>query len=130
MDRPVQDARSVQHRNVFGIAPCLHAEGAAEILGEDAQLLGLDAHGAGDLAAHGGDTLRAAAQSELVLAGVVARGRRTWLERGDHQTLIDQFDTRYMGRVLEGAIERGLLLAVGIWRRGPVEAYIGGHFRP
>src|SRR6185437_14293093 len=115
--RPVQVARSMQHRNVFGIAPGLHAKGAAEIFGKYAQLLGLDAHSAGDLAAHGGNTLRAAAQNELVLAGVVARGRRAWLDRGYHQTLIDQFDTRYMGRVPEGAIERSLLLAVGIWRR-------------
>ena len=130
MHRLLQHARRVQHRDIFGIAPALHAEGAAEIVGEDAQLLRLDAHGAGDLAAHGGDALRAAAKRELLGAGVVARGRRARLERGDHQALIDQFDAHHMGGILEGAIERRLFLALGIGGRAPVETDIAGRFRP
>src|ERR1035441_10765933 len=58
MDRLSKRARGVQHGPVFRIAPALHAEGAAKIAGEDAQLLRLDVHGAGDLAAHGGNSLQ------------------------------------------------------------------------
>ena len=43
-----------------------------------------------------------------LLAGVVARGRRARLERGDHQALVDELDAHHMRGVLEGAIERGL----------------------
>ncbi len=103
---------------------------AADIVAEDAQLVWLDAHGAGDLAAHGGDALGAAAQRELVDPGVIARGRGARLERGDDQALIDKFDAHDMRGVLEGAIERRLLLAVGIGRRGPVEPDIAGRIRP
>ncbi len=130
MDRLSQRARGVQHGHVFRIAPALHAESAAEIVGEDAQLFRLEAHGAGDLAAHGGDALRAAAKRELFAATVVARGRRARLERSDHQALVDELDAHDMRGVLEGALKRGLLLAVGIGRRAPVETDIAGRFRP
>ena len=130
MDRFLQQTRGVQHGHVFGIAPALHAESAAEIVGEHAQLLRLDPHGAGDLALHGGHGLRAAAQREHFFLGVVARGRGARLERGHHQALVDQFDAHHMRCVLEGPLERGLLLTVGIGRRAPVETDIAGRFRP
>ena len=90
----------------------------------------LDVHGAGDLAAHAATPCVPQRRVNCLLAGVIARGRRARLERGDHQALVDQFDAHHMRCVLEGALERGLLLAVGIGRRAPVEADIAGRFRP
>ena len=130
MDRPLELARSMQHRDVFGIAPALHAEGAAEVFGDDAQFLGLDVHGACDLRPHAGKALRRTTQRELLGARVVARRGGARLKRSHHQTLVHQFDLHDMGGVLEGAVQRGQLLAVRVGRRGPVKTDIARRVGP
>ena len=114
MHRLAERARGMQQRDIFRVRGALHAEGAADVAGDDVQLLRLDVERAGDLAAHAADRLRGAAQRELLAGRVVARGRRARLERGHHKTLVDQFDPHHMRGVLEGAVERGLFLAVRI----------------
>ena len=124
------DARGVQHGDEFGVTGRLHAEGAADVVGDKVQFLRLEIHRRRDLAAHAGHTLRRAAQREALAARVIARGGGARLERGDDQPLVDQFDLHHMRGFGEGALERGLLLAVGIGRRAPVEADIARRFRP
>ena len=130
MHRLAERPRGMQQRDIFGMGRALHAERAADVVGEHAQFLRLDVHGVRELAAHIGNALRRTAQGELLAGGIVARGRAARLERGDHQPLVDEFDAHDMGGVLERMVERRLLLAVGIGRRGPVEGDIAGRLRP
>ena len=130
MDRLLQIARRMQHRDVFGIAPALHAESAAEIVGDDVQLLRLDVHRAGNLRPHAGEALSGAAQREFVGLGVVVRRRRARFERSDDQTLVHQLDFHDMRGVLEGALERRLLFSISIGGRGPVKTDIAGGVGP
>ena len=130
MDRLAERLGAVQQRDIFRISRGLHAKSAADILSEHAQLFRLDAHGLGEVHAHAADPLGPAAQRVAVAAGVVARARGARLDRGHHQTLVDQFDARHVRGFLERAVEGALLLPVRIGRCSPVEPYIARCLRP
>ncbi len=106
MHRTPDALRRDQQRGVFGIGRRLHAEAAADVIGDDAQALALEPEHADELVAQHGDALRAAAQDIAVLRRVVGRRRAARLHRGDDHTLVDQRDTRHVRRVAEGLVKR------------------------
>ena len=130
MHRPANLTRGVQQSHVFRIARRLHAETAADVLGQHQELFRRKLHGGDHLAADLGDALRGAAQDVAIPGGIVACRGHARLERGADQALIDEIDARNMGGVGEDAIDLGLHLAFGIGRCRPVKREITGRLRP
>ena len=84
---PAELARGDKEGGVFGIARGLHAEAAADIAGQDAQLLRRHAEGADELVAQHLSTLRAGMKRQTVARRVIARDGTTRLERGHDEAL-------------------------------------------
>src|SRR5437899_2390544 len=73
MDRPADPAGDDQQDGIFRIERGLHAEGAADVVGQHAQLLALETHDGQQRIAHGAHALRAHPQGVAVGRRVVAR---------------------------------------------------------
>ena len=117
-------------RDVFGIGAGLHAEGAADVLGDDAELLLRHVHDRHGVVAHGARALRADAQMIAVARRVVARGRAARLHGDVGQPLLHDLDARDVLGGGDDLVDLGRIrIRIGM-RAGPIERDIAGRFRP
>ena len=121
--------RHQQHRQ-FRIGPGLEPEGAADVLGDDAQLLALEAHDRQHAVAQHAGALRAGAQRICVGLRIVAAGAAARLHGGDEDALVVMGQPRHVG----GRLDDGVGLArigVGILRESrPIERGVAARLRP
>ena len=129
-DRPAGQLRGDQQRRIFRIDRGLHAERAADVLGDDAQLLARQSHHGDDLLALRPGALRAGAQRVAIGRRVVARGRAARLHGGDDEALVDHRDARDMRGAGENPLDLARIAAVVRHRAGPVERDIARRFGP
>ena len=119
-DRAAERPRRVQDRDVFGIGRRLHAERAADVVGEHPQPLGLDLEQVlGERAAQAEHALAADVQGEAPALGVVVGDGGARLHGRDHHPIADQPHPGDVGGRGERLL-RGLVVA-----EAPVEAEVG-----
>ena len=123
--RAADFARSHQQRDIFRIDRRLHAETAADVVGDDAQLFVRHAHDGGRLAAQRIGALRAGAQRVALARRVVLAGGAARLERGDHHALVDDAHARHVRRALDDLVDLALVLFAR-HRARPIDAEIAG----
>ncbi len=128
MHRPPDLARGHHHRDVFRIDRCLHAEGAADIVGDHPQFFVRHAHDGCRLAAQAIGALRAGAQRVAVVVLVVDAGSAARFHRGHHQALVGDADPRDMRRLGDDFGHVAFVLLAG-HRARPVDAEIAGRVR-
>ena len=117
--------RGAEQRHIFRIARRLHAEPAADIVGQHANPIRRKPQCAAELTAHAGDALGAAAQGEAGRLVVARRqGARLHRDRGD--PLVDEVPASDMVGAGEDAVDLAPIVARRIGRRGPVEGEIAG----
>src|SRR6516225_6003301 len=88
MHRTADLLRGHKQRDIFRIGGGFQTECAADILGDDAQLLLRPIHDAENVLAHGAGALRAGAQCVSVARGVVTCGATARLHGSDAEALI------------------------------------------
>ncbi len=103
-DRPPEQARAVQHRDVFGIGLRLHAEGAADIAGEQAQLGRRNVEDFGELAAQAEHALASDMEGEALALRIVGGDRGARLHGVDDEAVVEELEPRHMGGVGEGLL--------------------------
>jgi hypothetical protein len=119
-----------QHRDIFRIRRGLHAEGAADIAGQQPHLLRRDDEAGGKLVAQHARALRRHAQEVFVFRRVVACRRATRLHRGDDDALVDLGHFRHVRGASELTIDPFELGVVARCRRHEVEGDIARRFGP
>ncbi len=112
-DRPAKRARGVQRADIFRIGAAFHAEGAADIAGHNANLLGRNVEQRGDCRAQAEHTLAADMQGEAPGCRIVFGDRRTRLHGIDHDAAVDDVEAGDVGGAREGF---GDLFAVAIMK--------------
>ncbi len=100
--------------NIFGEHHGLHAEGAADLAGQDTYILGLDTHHIGDVGAHGGNALRAHIKGEAIVLEGADGGAR--LHCVDHQAGVGDLQSRDMRRLGEGGVDRSGIAVMKVER--------------
>ena len=125
--RPAEFPGADQHRDIFRIDRGLHAEGAADILGDDAQLVVRHAHDGGRHVAQRIGALRAGIERVAVGRLVIDAGRAARFHRRHHHALIGDRHLGDMRRLGDQARDLALVV-VARHRTGPVDAEITGHF--
>ena len=110
-DRAAERARGMQHADIFRKRRRLHAERAADIAGEDADLLGLDVEDFRHVAPHAEHALRGDVQREASARGIVDADRRARLHRVHHQAAVDELEPRDVRGLGEGG---GHLLGIAV----------------
>ena len=95
--------------DVLGVHAGFHAEAAADIADDDADLVVRDAQRAGNAVAGAGRRLARQAQRHAIGFGVIVRERAARLHRGGDQPLVDQVQRHDMrGRSERGLARRGI----------------------
>src|SRR5262249_16117023 len=89
-DRAAQYARGVQATDILRVGAGFHAERAADIAGEDAQLLHRDAEDAAQQVTLAEHALAAEAQDEAIGVGLVLADRGARLHRTDNNAVVAQ----------------------------------------
>src|SRR5277367_5850273 len=105
MDRTPDLFGRTQQRDIFGIARRLHAEAAADVVGENPKPVGGEPHRAAQLTANAGDALSSAPQGEAPGSRIEARGPSTRLHGGDGDALVDEFYARDMSRARKDLVD-------------------------
>ena len=109
--RPPQPARGPGHQDLLGVGKILHAEAAAEIVGENPQALLPDPENAGDDGACAVHMLAVDVEGVALGLRVVDAERAARLDGVHDQAVVDQLDLHRMGRGREGRL-RGRPVAV------------------
>ena len=91
-DRSAELARRMHDAEMFGIGRLLHAERAADPVGQNPDLVALDAEHAGDVVAEAEHALVADMQRPMAALSVVIGDRRARLHRIDHDAVVAQFE--------------------------------------
>ena len=121
--RPFGFLRRHHERDVLRVAGRLHAEGAADVFGDDAQFVVRDAHDGGSLDAHRVRALRTAMQRIAVACCVVDARGAAGFERGyDHALMVDAHFGD-VGCILDD-VGDGLLVVLARRRTGPIDTEI------
>ena len=89
-DRTAERARRMQHADIFRKRRRLHAERAADMAGQDANLLRLDLEDLRHVAPQPEHSLRRGVQREASARRLVDADRRARLHRVDHHPAVDQ----------------------------------------
>ena len=121
------EPRGGDQRGIFRIDAGFHAEGAADIFGQHADLALLAFEEIGQCVADNAGALRTGAQGRDIRRRIVPGGGPARLHRGDDQTLIHNGDARDMRRFGEGVVDRFLARGRIGGRSGPVDGDIAGH---
>ena len=90
LDRTAQRLGGEQHADILGEDLALHAERAADIIGQHAHLIGRGAENPGRAAFHAEDALAADGQRIFAGAGIVLPDRRARLHRVDDDAVADE----------------------------------------
>ena len=111
LDRAAERARGMQHADIFGKRRRLHAERAAHVRRQDADLLRLDLEDLRHVAAQAEHALRGRMQREAPARRIVDADRRARLHGAHHHATVDELDARHMRGLGEGGLD---LLAVAV----------------
>ena len=109
--RPPQPARGPGHEDLLMIGKILHAEAAAEIVGEDAEAVLLDPEDAGDDGARAVHVLAVNVEGVALAFRIVDAERAARLDGAHDEPVVDQLDLDHVGCRLEGGV-RGIGIAV------------------
>ena len=120
-DRAAEFARRVHDAVIFGIGRLFHAEGPADAIGYDAQLVAPDPEHAGDVIAEPEHTLARDMESPVLAFDVVLGNSRARLHRIDDDAVVAQLEP---GNMRSRGERGGDLLAVSIVE---IEPDIPGH---
>ena len=124
--RPAERARGMQRADIFGIDGRLHAEGTADIPGDDVHRFGLDPQHLGDRAAHAEHALRGDVEREASV--LMDRHCRARLHRIDHDPVVDELEPGDV-RGLRERLRDLLAVAVVIIERDIVRCLLIEHRR-
>ena len=124
LDRPAEPLRRLEHQRIFAVDEGLGAETAAHVMGQHAQLRGIDLeHRPGDDVAHRVHALRAGGQHEAILVGMPFADGGARLHEVADETVVVEFDAGDMAGFGEGRI--GLCLVAEVIFERLVGAEIG-----
>ena len=108
LDRPVQPSGREQDQRVFRIERVLHAEAAAHVVGQVADLLARHPEDlVGQIVAVGVDVLRRGDQREGAVRPIVAADRAACLQRHRGDPVVDQIERDDARRAREGGLDGG-----------------------
>ena len=120
-DRAAEFARRVHDAVIFGIGRLFHAEGPADAIGYDAQLVAPDPEHAGDVIAEPEHPLARHMEGPVLALALVLRHRGAWLHGIDDDAVTAQLEPRDMRG---GGKRGGNFFAVAIVK---IEPDIPGH---
>ncbi len=127
--RPSGGLRRQQQSRIFRIGRRLHAEGAADILGDHAQALRREPHDRHELVAQRAGTLRTGAQRVAAGREIIGRGGATRLHRRHVEPLVDHRHARDMRGTRDRLFDRAGVGAV-VRRQDPVESDVARRVGP
>ncbi len=105
LDRPLQMPRAPGGEHVLGVERGLHAEAAADVADQDADLLGRDAQDIlGELVAQARRRLATDPQRDASGRRVETRQRGARLDRTGRQALVDEFEFDHVRRLRKGGV--------------------------
>ena len=123
-DRPAEAARRPQHQGMFRIDEIFHAEAAAEVARDDADLAWLQAHALRRQIAHGEMIVAIGMQPIAPARRVIFPQRAARLDRRRRHPVVAKLDLDHMLGAGEGLLHRRLVAGE------PVETDIAGRFGP
>ena len=107
LHRAAERLGRMQDTDIFGIADILHAEGAADIGGENADLVVRHVEDLGQRRLVAGNALRGHLQRVALGLVVVMRQRHARLHRDDSHAGVDDVEPGHMRRLGEGRLDPG-----------------------
>src|SRR5260370_40624491 len=116
LDRAAELARRMQDAEILRRGRLLHAERAADAVGQNPQLVASDAEHAGDVVAEPEYPLALDMEGPMLPLRIVLRERRAGLDRVDDNAVAAQIETRDMGGSGKGC---GDFVAVAIMEIEP-----------